>query len=126
MGFAKSRTHPAGYRTGLNVGRSGFACSGLTSVSTRAGVSQSTHAMAIKAAAAIVASALLVNSGYSMLALVAEDHPVLAPCRIIGADQRIRVSCDHGFGQRHRLQTGKAAIQRAHDRAVGDRDNHQG
>ena len=103
----------ARYRRSLNAGRSGLASSGLTSVTTSAGmvVSQSTHTMAINAATAIVASALLVNSGGSMTGLVAEDHPVPVSCRIIGADQRIRISCDHGFGQWHRLQTGKVAIR---------------
>jgi hemin uptake protein HemP len=67
-------------------------------------MNQSTPAMAMNAAAPIAASPFMVISGESRLALVAEDHPVLASCRIIGADQRVRVSCDHGFGQRYRLR----------------------
>jgi hypothetical protein len=41
-------THPAAYLTGLNVGRSGLACSGLASVTTSAGLvmNQSTPAIA--------------------------------------------------------------------------------
>jgi hypothetical protein len=57
-------------------------------------MNQSTHAIAMNAAAPIAASVLMVISGESTLALVAEDHPVLVSCRIIGADQRIRVSCE--------------------------------
>ena len=82
----------ARYRTSLNIGSSVLAGSRLASFTSSAGlvISQTTHAMAIKAAAAITASALLVNSGGSMAGLVAEDHPVLVSCRIIGADQRKR------------------------------------
>ena len=98
MGFAKGSTHPASYRTGLNVGRSGLACRGLTSGTTSVGLvmNQSTHAMAMNAAAASAASPFKAISGIEA-ALVAEDYPVLVPRRIVGADQRIRVGCDHGL-----------------------------
>ena len=86
----------ARYRRRLNVGRSVLAGSRPTSFTSSAGlvISQTTHAMAINAAAAITASALLVNSGGSMAGLAAEDHPVPVSRRIIGANHRKRNQCD--------------------------------
>ena len=112
----------------MKVGNAGFGCIGETLTVTVFGLLRNhdapTAAISMPTAmAAIPFIALLPENLFAEL--VGKDHAVLMSRRMIGSDQCLRVGCNHDFRQWYRLDSGKATVERTHDRAVDDRNRKE-